>query len=50
MGESTNIRIAKENPGGGLGIFTDRNHRSTFLGYEFRKFVFFSTGHSCSIF
>ena len=29
------------NPGGGLGIFTDRDHQSNFLGFEFRKFVFF---------
>ena len=28
-------------PGGGLGIFTDRNQRSILLGFEFRKFVFF---------
>ena len=27
-------------PRGGLGIFTDRDHRSIFLGFEFRKFVF----------
>ena len=27
-------------PGVGLGIFTDRDPRSTFLGFEFRKSVF----------
>ena len=27
-------------PGGGLGIFTDRNQRSIFLGFEFRESVF----------
>ena len=30
-----------ELPGGGLVIFIDRNQRSTFLGSEFRKSVFF---------
>ena len=28
-------------PGGGLGIFTDRNQRSIFLGFEFQKSAFF---------
>ena len=28
-------------PGGGLGIYSDRDQRSTFLGFEFRKSVFF---------
>ena len=28
-------------PGGGLGIYTDRDQRSIFLGFEFRKSVFF---------
>ena len=28
-------------PGGGLSIFTDRDQRSIFLGFEFRKSVFF---------
>ena len=27
--------------GGGLGIFSDRDQRSIFLGFEFRKSVFF---------
>ena len=38
-------------PGGGLGIFTDRDQRSIFWGYEFRKSVFWGdTGHSCCTF
>ena len=28
-------------PGGGLSIHTDRDQRSTVLGFEFRKSVFF---------
>ena len=28
-------------PGVGLGIFTDRDQRGIFLGFEFRKSVFF---------
>ena len=28
-------------PGGGLGIFTDRDQRSIFLGFEFQESVFF---------
>ena len=28
-------------PGVGLVIFTDMDQRSIFLGFEFRKFVFF---------
>ena len=30
-----------ESPGGGPGIFTDRDQRSIFLGFEFRESVFF---------
>ena len=30
-----------EVPGGGLGIFTDRDQLSIFLSFEFRKSVFF---------
>ena len=38
------------NLGGGLGIFTDRDQRSIFLGFEFGESVFFlGTGHSCCI-
>ena len=37
-------------PRGGLGIFTDRDQRSIFGAFEFRKSVFFlGTGHSCCI-
>ena len=35
---------------GGLGIFTDRDQQSIFLGFEFRKSVFLGTGHSCCVF
>ena len=28
-------------PGGGLGLFTDRDQPRIFLGFEFRKSVFF---------
>ena len=28
-------------PGGGVGSFKDRDQRSIFLGFEFRKSVFF---------
>ena len=38
-------------PGGGLGIFTDRNQQSIFLGFEFRKSLFLrGTAHNCCIF
>ena len=40
-----------ETPGGGLGIYTDRDQRSIFGGFEFRKSVFLGgTGQSCCIF
>ena len=30
-----------DEPGGGLGIYTDRDQRSILFGFEFRKSVFF---------
>ena len=33
--------VALSLPEGGLGIFTDRDQRSIFWGFEFRKSVFF---------
>ena len=35
------LRSDLELPGGGLGIFTDRDQRSILLGFEFRKSVIF---------
>ena len=36
--------------GGGLSVFTDRDQRSIFTGFEFRKSVFLGgTGNSCCI-
>ena len=37
-------------PGGGLGIFTDRDQRSIFWGFEFRKSVFFWVLHMDVVF
>ena len=37
-------------PGSGLGIFTDRDQRSIFDGFKFRKSVFLGAGHWCCIF
>ena len=38
-------------PGGGLGIFTDRDQRSNFfLVLNFENLYFLGTGHSCYIF
>ena len=35
------FKLTNKSPGGGLGIFTDRDQRSIFLGFEFRKSVLF---------
>ena len=35
------LNVFLEYPGGGLGIYTDRDQRSNFGGFEFRKSVFF---------
>ena len=36
-------------PRGGLDIFTYGDQQSIFLGFEFRKSIFWGTGQSCSI-
>ena len=37
-------------PGGGLGIFTDRDQQSICWVLNFENFYFFGYGHSCCIF
>ena len=38
-------------PGGGLGIFIDKDQRECFLGSDiFENLYFLGTGHSCCIF
>ena len=38
-------------PGGGPSIFTKRNQRSIFWGFDIEKSLFFfGTGHSCCTF
>ena len=39
-----------QTPGGGLGIFTNRDQQSIFLGFEFQKFVFFCTQLTAAVF
>ena len=39
-----------DSPGGGLGIFTDRDQRSIFWVLNFEYLHFLGTGHSCCIF
>ena len=38
---STHFEDRMHSPVGELGIFTDRDQRSIFLGFEFRESVFF---------
>ena len=37
-------------PGGGLGIFTDRDQRNILLAFESRMSIFLGTGHRCCTF
>ena len=40
MGTTRSCLMLTLFPGGGFGIFTDRDQQSTFWGFEFRKSVF----------
>ena len=51
MGTTRSCLMLALFPGGGFGIFTERDQQSTFWGFEFRKSVIiWPAGHSCCIF